>query len=160
MKKILYLLIFIAIGCKTAQKEASKDKETIMEFVTVAKGALYGAGEEGVTQGNFVVNNEKEWNALVEKMDATNKISSNFKELPIDFSKHMLICVFDKVRSTGGIDVTITSIGMDKKEVSVIYSIKKASSNGMSTTVMTQPFHIVKTGKRSEKIIFTNSEEN
>ncbi|MFY0603441.1 MAG: protease complex subunit PrcB family protein [Flavobacteriaceae bacterium] len=158
MKNLLYILVFIAIGCKTTA-ESSKDKQKELMFETVAQANLYGDGEEGIEEGNLIVKNKAEWDTLINKMDTANKVSATFKGLPIDFSKEIIICVFDKLRSSGGVTIAITKMEMNEKSVSVFYSIKKPLENQVSTSVMTQPFHIVKMKRRTENIVFTKSED-
>ncbi len=151
MRNIVYLLIFVLVSCKTT-KTGNEIKK--LDMKTISKGALYGDGAEGIVESNMIVRSESEWNDLVEKMDAANVISSGFKELPVDFSKEMIICVFDKVRGTGGIHINIDEVMLHKKKINVMVSLQEPAPGENVTTIMTQPYHIIKIDKIEEEAEF------
>ena len=84
-------------------------------------------------------------------MNAVNKVSDNFTETKIDFSKFTVIAVFDAVKTSGG-----HSIELDIKPntENVVVEVSRKSPDGMATSVMTQPYHIVKIPKTDLPIVF------
>ena len=133
----VFILLFV-LNCKSTQEYKNMDDATL---VLISKGNLYGAGAEGIHNDHFIIYDEKVWNSLLQKMNTINTISDSFSETKIDFSKYTVIAVFDEVKSSGGYGLALEIIKTsDKIEVNVI----KKSPQGPATSVMTQPYCIVK----------------
>ncbi|EDP72529.1 hypothetical protein FBALC1_15547 [Flavobacteriales bacterium ALC-1] len=151
MNKVMTVLILLfALNCKTTTANQPKMGEE--DIVLIAKGSLFGSGEEGIKEQNSVIINEDDWQDIMVKMNSVNKVSDSFSESDIDFSKYTVIAVFDKVKTTGGhslkLDITPSSKNI---EVNII----RKSPSGMATSVMTQPYYIVKITKSDLPIIFS-----
>jgi len=112
MRIIISLFLLVIIGCKSTTTKTSKVNE--VAFQTVSKGALFGNGMEGISESNFTITNAKEWGAFLEKIAIENKVSTNFSKVTIDFSEHILVCVFDTIRNTGGFEIEIETIFIEK----------------------------------------------
>ena len=112
-----------------------------MESTLIAQDNLYGNGEEGIGQQNVVISDEESWKTLLSQMNSVNNVSDNFTETAIDFSKYKVIAVFDELRGNGG-----TSLDLDivSNSENIVVSVKSIAPEGMSLTVMEQPFVIVK----------------
>jgi hypothetical protein len=156
MRIIISLFLLVIIACKSTTTKTSKVNE--VAFQTVSKGALFGNGIEGISESNFTINNAKEWDAFLEKIAIENKISTNLSKVTIDFSEHILVCVFDTIRNTGGFEIEIETIFIEKNGENIQYSTKKPGPTDMVTMVVTQPYHLVKTEKREGTITFINKD--
>lgn len=148
---ILFLTI---ISCNSTKNNVSVSEIEEVAFQKIAKGSLFGDGIEGISESSFTITDEKAWNKLQNNMNKENNVSSSFKEESIDFSTEMLICIFDKVRSTGGISILIDKISIENDSIKISYSNQKSTPREMITTVITQPYHIVKTQKRKGVLVF------
>ena len=148
-KVIILLLLLLPLNCKTkANTSSMKQAENMM---IIAKGDLYGSGAEGIEKQNMVISNQNDWNSLKDKMNSVNSVYDNFSENEIDFSKHRIIAVFDEVKGSGGhsIELNFTE-HTDMLLIEVLYK----SPEGMATSVMTQPYYIVKIDKNNLPITF------
>jgi hypothetical protein len=146
---ILSIVLFLLVlSCKT---NVESSKMEIVESFLIAKGNLYGAGSEGIPAQNLIIDNQTDWNNLKKKMDSVNKVSDTFKETTIDFSKFNVIAVFDEVKGSGGhsLELTINSNSENR-----IVNVSHLAPEGSATTVMTQPFYIVKIAKSKLPIVF------
>lgn len=146
-KKILMLVTIVSLIACT---EDDPIWNTV-EYSLVGQGALYGNGDEGIEQSNLVINDADSWNALISKMDAVNDVSGSFDETEIDFDQYQIIAVFDGIRSTGGYTIDVVEIAENETKLKVF---TECLGEGNATTVMTQPFQIVKISKTDKVIEF------
>ena len=105
---------------------------------------------EGILEEKFTIKNEKQWQVFLNKINSVNNVSSSFSEININFSNHNIICVFDTIRNTGGYAIEIERVFVEKKNLNIVYNKKKPGPMEMVTTIITQPYHIVKIEKRGE----------
>ena len=149
MKKLLLLfLCFITLSC-CSQKNNSEP--TAVETTLIAKGELHGNGEEGINEANFVISDEATWNDLMAKMNSVNMVSKQFSETSIDFSKHRIIAVFDEVRTSGGHSINVE---LTPETDRIVARVTKHTSNGYASTVITQPYYIIKISNTKLPIVF------
>ncbi len=120
-------------------------------IVLIGKGNLHGSGAEGIEKQNLVITTTEEWKDLLNKINAVNKVSDSFSETDIDFSEYTIIAIFEEVKNSGGhsLDLVIQET-KDKMLVDVL----RKSPDGIATSVMTQPYYIVKIPKTSLPIVF------
>ena len=159
MNRILFfMMLMVVFSCKTNIENTTTKTETAemktSEANSIGKGNLYGSGNEGIIAENLTITNQSDWDKLKAKMDSTNKVSTSFSKTAIDFSKHTIIAVFDEVKGSGGhsIDLSVTYY-LDNTTV----SITKNAPSGIATSVMTQPYHIIKITKSSLPIKFVSN---
>jgi hypothetical protein len=145
---ISIVLFLLVLSCKTNVESSKMEK---VDSFLIAKGNLYGSGAEGLTAQNLVIDNQGDWNSLVNKMDSVNKVSDTFEETKIDFSKFNVIAVFDEVKGSGGYSLELTINSNSKNR---IVNVSRLAPEGSATTVMTQPFYIVKIAKSKLPIVF------
>jgi hypothetical protein len=145
---ISIVLFLLVLSCKTNVESSKMEK---VDSFLIAKGNLYGSGAEGLTAQNLVIDNQGDWNSIVNKMDSVNKVSDTFKETTIDFSKFNVIAVFDEVKGSGGHSLELTINSNSKNR---IVNVSRLAPEGSATTVMTQPFYIVKIAKSKLPIVF------
>ena len=156
MRLILCIFLFGVLGCSsTIQPSKTLKKEEIV-FSTISKGTLFGNGIEGILEEKFTIKNEKQWQVFLNKINSVNNVSSSFSEININFSNHNIICVFDTIRNTGGYAIEIERVFVEKKNLNVVYKKKEPGPMEMVTTIITQPYHIVKIEKRGEDHKFIN----
>jgi hypothetical protein len=116
--------------------------------ITIAQGCLYGGGREGIAKQDLVITSQSEWDNLKNRM---NNVSDNFTETEIDFTKYIVLAVFDEIKGNGGWSIDITDITEFADSILVTVDNLKT---GNETRVITQPFHIVKISAASKKIVF------
>ncbi|MDD3721249.1 MAG: protease complex subunit PrcB family protein [Lutibacter sp.] len=147
--KITILIITIIIGLTSCNK--NDDELNLVEFTQIGQNNLYGNGEENIIKQDLVISESNSWNELIGKMNTVNYVSDEFTETDIDFANFIVIAVFDKIYGNGGHSIDIIKIR--ENENKVIITIENILG-GDATSIMTQPFHIVKIPKTDKLIIF------
>ncbi|MGY0408595.1 MAG: hypothetical protein ACWIPJ_09635 [Polaribacter sp.] len=108
-----------------------------------------------IPKSNLIINNQTDWQNLMNKMDSAGyKQSNTFSETAINFDKYSIIAIFLEIKGHGW-EITINNITENKTNISV--SIKNEE---YITSVITQPFHIVKipkTNQREIRLSFRNN---
>lgn len=145
---ILFITVFIGFMASCSQTD---DELNPINFNAIGQKNLYGSGRENIIQQNFTISDSNTWNELMTKMNSVNNNSEGFTETNIDFANFMVIAVFDKVYGNGGHSIDIIKI--TENENKVIVTIDNVLK-GDATSVMTQPYHIVKIRKTDKLIIF------
>ena len=130
----------------------NKQNDDNLELILIGQGNLYGNGVEKIDEGNQVIDQEKDWNDLLDRINSVNNESDTFTETKIDFKEYMVIACFDQIRASGGYGIEATDIEKSGKNVDI--TIKKTQPQGMVTTVITQPFYIAKIPKTKNNIRF------
>ncbi|MBX2921065.1 MAG: protease complex subunit PrcB family protein [Chitinophagaceae bacterium] len=154
-----YTLLFTAfaciIGCKKNNiPESQKVKNDTIKIITIGKGDLSGNGDEGILKSNIVISNEDDWLKLLKKIDVSSDVSSTFSESKIDFRAYTIIAAFDNIKISGGYSIEISDLSVfDAKKL--IVKLKRADNGpGRISSVITQPFHIVKIPHWEKPIVF------
>lgn len=143
---IIAVIFGIAISCND-----NDDDLNPINFTEIGQNNLYGSGEENILQQNLTISDTETWNDLLDKMNTANNESDEFTETDIDFEEFVVIAVFDKIYGNGGHSIDIIKI--TENENKVIVKIENIMG-GDATSIMTQPFHIVKIPKTDKLIIF------
>ncbi|GAB5564753.1 MAG: hypothetical protein Wins2KO_18160 [Winogradskyella sp.] len=150
MNKLIALSVLLfVLNCKSTSN--SNQMKSMNNEMLIDKGNLYGAGAEGITKQNLIISNASDWKTLIQKLDQVNKVSDSFSETEIDFEKYNVIAIFDKVKNTGGHSIALE---ISKSTEHIIVNVSFNSPQDMATTVMTQPYIIVKIEKSELPIIF------
>jgi len=121
------------------------------DFVTIGKGDLYGNGDENIPKQNIVITNQVDWTNLISAMNTRNNVSNRFTETNIDFNRFQIIAVFEEIKHSGGYSIDITEVM--EAEDSIIVTVENLKT-GNFTSVVTQPYHIVKITKSVNPIEF------
>ncbi|NGX84303.1 hypothetical protein G3A46_08250 [Aequorivita sp. KMM 9714] len=148
MKNVLIILLTILVfSCNTDDDT----KIVSIQSILISKDNLYGNGGEGINKQNIVITDDGVWNDLITQMNTINNVSDNFSETEIDFSEYTVIAVFDEIKGNGGhsLELNITS-----NPENIMVNITDLAPNGNATTVITQPYHIVKIKKTVLPIVF------
>ncbi|MCL2130868.1 MAG: hypothetical protein FWH36_00205, partial [Lentimicrobiaceae bacterium] len=130
-------------------RKVPPDEPPLDSLVLIAKGNL--AGSEGIPKQNLVITTQTDWENLITAMNSVNNLTDSFAEINIDFSKYQIIAVFDEVKSEGGWSVDITDITEHSNGIRVSYANLET---GDSTSVVTQPFYIVKIPASPKPVFF------
>jgi hypothetical protein len=121
---------------------------------------LIGKGEitywEGFTVPKRVITSVEEWNELKTSMRNRVHEPNTFDESDIDFSAYQVIAVFDEIRTSGGWSIDIT--GIVEYSDKIVVSVTNLKTGGQ-TTVMTQPYHIVKIPVSDKEIVFQKEDD-
>lgn len=150
MKSIFPILafssvLFFGMNCSTSKKTALISPGE-MTYTIIKSGNMFGAGEEGLADGIIAVSNTEQMNDLINKINGVNE---EIKESLISdvhfFDESMLVFIFDKVRGSGGHSLKIETITNSGNEI--IVTVKEIAPNGPASTVMTQPYVVLKVKK-------------
>lgn len=151
MKTNLSILIFtFFVGFLTSCNKNDADLNFVA-FKMIGQGDLFGNGNENIIKQNMVISDTKSWNELIDKMNSVNNVSESFTETNIDFQNFSIIAVFDEIKANGGYSIDVIKIMENENNIVVTldYILK-----GGNTTIMTQPYHIVKIQKDNKAVIF------
>ncbi len=149
MYKILFILpLVFVLNCKTKQTPLKQTENTTN---LIGKGSLYGAGAEGITAQKSIITNQNDWNALLSKINTVNNVSDGFSETDIDFKNYNIIAVFETVKSSGGYSIDLDVV---YNTDAILVSILSKAPKGMATSVMNQPYCIVKLSKSDLPVVF------
>lgn len=149
MKKVIinvFLILFLT-GCEDCEFMAQN-----INSVLIGADSLYGDGAENILPGNYVITNQTGWNTLLTQMNSVNpNTTQSFISTNIDFSNYQIIAVFDIIRPNSGRTINITEIIENENSISITVV---AVGPGGATSVITQPFQIVKIPKSNKPIVF------
>lgn len=153
MKKHLLLLLcsifFVTISCRDNHDDEQLENKKQINFQLIGKGNLTG---NYTAQQNTVITNTTQWNNFLVQIDGQNNHpSAGFTETNIDFDQFMVIIVIDAVYPNGGHSVDIMTVDENSQNIEV--DVEKLLQ-GNVTTVVTQPYHIVKIPKILKPVIF------
>ena len=149
MHKLFGIVILLfALNCKSTQNQVKMTKDNI---VVIGKGNLYGLGAERIDKQNLVITTSEEWKDLLNKMNSVNNVTDSFSETDVDFSKHTVIAVFDEVKNSGGHSLDLV---IQEAKDKILVKVLRKAPDGIATSVMTQPFYIVKIPKSEVLVVF------
>lgn len=150
MKTPIFLICLCALvmGCSEGNDPAPFIS---VPSTVIGTGNLFGNGAEGIGEQNLVIATTEAWNDLMTQMNSVNNVTDEFTETNIDFTQYKLIAVFDEIRGNGGygIDLDIWSTINE-----MVVQVTDLAPQGIATTVITQPFHIVKIALSDLPIVF------
>ncbi|PKB15178.1 protease complex subunit PrcB family protein [Flavobacterium sp. 5] len=150
MKAKIFTLLFIStialfISCNN--DDNSDIQSTEVNFTEIGKGALFGDGQEGISQSNLTITNTNDWKKLIAKMNSVNNVSNNFTETEINFNKFTIIAIFLEIKG-GGWEIVTENVSENHNTISI-----STLETPFFTSVITQPFSIIKIPKTNKKII-------
>lgn len=154
MKKHLLLLLcsifFVTISCRdNHDNDEQLESKNQINFQLIGKGNFVG---NYAAQQNTVIANSTQWNNFLSQIDGQNNHpSTDFTETNIDFNQFMVIVVIDAVYPNGGHSVDIMTVEENPQNIEI--DVEKLLQ-GNVTTVVTQPYHIVKIPKILKPVIF------
>jgi hypothetical protein len=155
MKKIMLVaaLTFAAVGCQNDESPNDVTTDPVaIEFAHVGKSELYGNGAENIAGGNLVINSDADWQILLTKMGTVNPLPEGFGA-DVNFAESTVIAAFDPVQNNGGHSIDIVSVVEADRQITVDIT-NLGPEGGNATTVMTQPYHIIKIPKTTLPVVF------
>ncbi|MGX1025287.1 protease complex subunit PrcB family protein [Psychroflexus sp. MBR-150] len=145
--KILILLFGIGLLTSCNNDDNSDFQSTEINFTEIGKGALFGNGQEGITESNLTITNASDWQSLISQMNSVNNVSDNFTETNIDFDVFLVVAIFLEVKGQGW-EIETENIIENENNITI-----STLETEYATSVMTQPFCIVKIQKTEKTII-------
>jgi hypothetical protein len=108
-----------------------------------------------IEKKNYVIENNQDWQSLWNKMDLKELNEVAKPSAPeVDFSKNMVIAIFQGTKSTGGYSIEITKIIETKDALEIYITEKSPGKNCIVTQAFTSPYQIIKIPKINKKVIF------
>lgn len=135
MAGFMVLLVLVLTGCTASQKPA------LVEMETLDQGGYSGIE----TKEQIVIESQESWRTFWADHMAVRTPAPGLPE--VDFSAEMVIAVFSGWKATGGYSIEITEIRLVDNDVNVYFKETSPEAGQPVTEALTQPFHIVKTGK-------------
>ncbi|MDG1452147.1 MAG: hypothetical protein P8Q33_05135 [Polaribacter sp.] len=143
---LIPLLLVLVFGYDNNEKINQK-----VEFTEIGKGELFNLYQNNGSGINLVIDNLADWDSFINTIDKPNNISANFTEINIDFSNFQVIAIFDQIHNNGGWSIDVTGVTENEDSLNVnIDNLQK----GDLTSIVIQPFHIVKIQKTNKEIVF------
>jgi hypothetical protein len=121
-------------------------------FERIAKGELLGAGTEGLSESNKVIQTQQDWEVLVLQMNAVNTELNKVIIEGVNVDTHTVLACFDRVQGSGGRFIRIKDIKENSNQVFVW--VQKLGSSSMAPSVMTQPYYIGAIPKTEKEVVF------
>lgn len=151
MIRLFAIYIFLLSSCSsssTINKQTMIISQDTITFETLAED-FYG----GMTDSKFIV--IKEETTLNEIYKLINKSKLPGIKIPIiNFEKETVLVLFLGEKSSGGYSIAVEHIISDNDKLNVGYKITSPKPGEMVTTVMTQPYCIIKIPKTLKEVVF------
>jgi len=155
MKKNILIVLFSIIAMSCNSNEDNQDDDTLamvnIESTLIAKDNLFGSGEEGIVEQNLIISDLTTWNNLITQMNSVNNVTDNFTETEIDFSAYKIIAAFDQIRGSGGHSLELDIMSTSEN---IIVDVTTIAAGEIATSVITQPFIIIKIPNSNLPILF------
>lgn len=140
-------MLFMVTSCH-GNDENVENKNQI-NFQLIGKGNLIG---NYVNPQNTIITNSIQWNNFLSQIDSTTyQTSASFITTYIDFNEFIVIVVVDEIYPSSGHSIDITKMEDYPKYINI--NVEK-SLKGNVTSVLTQPYHIVKIPKTTKSLLF------
>ncbi|MBA4155114.1 hypothetical protein [Flavobacterium sp.] len=157
---ILCFFSFIILSCNDDDVEPVVTPPfvpVVIEPILISKRSINSTLD--IVQQNTVFNSEINWNLLLNQFDApfisiglgNYFTESYFEETVIDFTNYTVIVVIDRIYGNGGHTIDITNI--TEFETTIVVTVENLQT-GNGSSVVTQPYHIVKIPKATKPIVF------
>lgn len=153
MIRFLTISVFIFFSCGLGiNKKSEPLNQSIITFETLAQD-FYG----GMTESKFMtIKNKKDLDTLYNLIN-TGKIPKS--ETPkINFDKETVVALFLGERTSGGYSIWVENVLSVNNIITINYKIKTPKRGEMVTSVMTQPYYIIKIPKVINELVFRQLE--
>jgi len=152
---ILLLILSLSTACSCYNKTQMKQENKAFAYQIIAQSSLHGNGAEGIEAGHYIIDNEKDWQQLLKKMNKVNDETVKFSTTDIDFDNEMIVAVFDPVLTSGGIKLIVKQVEVLPDRIK-LYVGHQEPTGRFATMVMNQPYLIIKVNKTDKKIEVIN----
>ncbi len=147
--RILLFLLGIGLLISCSNDDNADYQSTEINFTEIGKGALFGNGQEGISQSNLTISNMTEWQNLISQMNSVNNTTNNFTEIDINFNEFTVFAIFLEVKGEGW-EIETENVIENQNNISISISIVETE---YATSVINQPFSIIKIPKTEKPII-------
>lgn len=145
---IRLILVFVLFFSCTSSKDLSQDT---IPFQTITQD-YYG----GLIDSKFIVIEDVK--SLDEVYDLLSKGKSPKLEAPkINFDNETIIALFLGEKTSGGYSISVEKVVNYKDSIVVNYKTETPKKGEMVTSVMTQPYCIIKMPKTLKTIVFNKN---
>ncbi|EMY79859.1 hypothetical protein pgond44_14828 [Psychroflexus gondwanensis ACAM 44] len=145
--RILLFLLGMGLLISCNNDDNADYQSTEINFTEIGKGALFGNGQEGISQSNLTISNTTEWQNLLTQLNSVHNTTDNFIETDINFNEFTVFAIFLEVKGQGW-EIGTESVIENENNISVT----TVENEGINL-VMTQPFSIIKIQKTEKPII-------
>ncbi len=152
--------LFTLLAACAVTKETTSEQPAPVPFMQIAKGALFGGGQEGFRDNRpelHIIRSEGEWENFKNQMNSVNNVTASFKDQDLDFSEEMVLGCVDMLRGSGGHEVRIKDVVESTERITVY--VQFVSPGDMAASVLTQPFHIVRIPASDKSVIMESMEK-
>ncbi|SHL75187.1 protease complex subunit PrcB family protein [Flavobacterium chilense] len=149
MKQIItfFSIIILLTGCSND----NNSNQSNITFSVIAQKDLSPSEQKPISETKVTIKDAQSWNAFTTKLNVVNEETKFFSETNIDFTKYQIIAVIDQKYGNGGHSIDITQIIETRNKIFV--NVEKLHTGNL-TSVITQPYHIVKIAKSEKKVVF------
>ncbi|WP_107038503.1 protease complex subunit PrcB family protein [Brumimicrobium mesophilum] len=151
-KQFILGTLILGFGLFSCEKKNTSPESNQISMHLIGQDNLYGGSSEGFIEENYVINDSITWNALKAQMDSKNDVTYRFNEQHVDFSQWTVLVSIDEIKMSGGHAINYTNIVENNNNIAV--TIDKSFPGGNATTVITQPYIVVKIDKTNKQVIF------
>lgn len=148
----MFLIVFLAVSAAVyfaISKSGKSEGQSVtgdLSFETINKGIYSGHNQKN----NYVIVGNKDFEDLWNKV--YYKTISKPPLPQIDFSKYMVLAVFEGVKNTGGYDIQIFKINQNAGYLDILVKEISPGPSCFTTQAFTSPFHIVKVEKMNSEV--------
>lgn len=149
-------ILLLTVGLFSCEKISPRQNPLVvtpMVVNTISQNNLYGDSQEGFTEENRVINDSVAWNSFKNQMNTVNEATLEFSEQNIDFSQWTVLASFDQVRPSGGFSIKYSSVVENENTINATVA-QVGTEEEMVTTVITQPYIVVKIPKTTKTVVF------
>ncbi len=149
MIRLVAVCIFLFSSCGSGINKNTKSLgQNIIAFEKLAQD-FYG----GMTDSKFIVIKDVKSLHMVYNVINEGK-TPELKTPIINFEQETVIALFLGEKNSGGYSIDVEQIKTIHDKVNVVYKITSPKAGEMVTSVMTQPYCIVKIPKTLKEIVF------
>jgi hypothetical protein len=142
--------VFAVMGLSAVSAQAQSAQPQAIQYTNVERGSQTAIGKIEI-----VIRDDSTWSTVWAK-HSSNVMPGPHKPV-INFQNEMVIGVFLGSRPSSGYSVNIDSIVDNGSELVVTYTEGRPPAGGISLTVMTAPYQMVRVPTSSKPVIFQNS---
>jgi hypothetical protein len=150
LKKLILIFVVYSSLLSCDNNDDEPFTPVNIEFEVIGSGNL--TSMEEIPPGNNVINNQNDWNILINNMNSINSdTTASFTTTTINFQTHIIIAVFDEIRGNPGWLIEIDSI--IENENNIVVDVINLNPGSIQSSIR-QPYQIVRIPITNKPIIF------